>query len=136
MKRASFHAFSDATSNLLLGSKDGSTPRSSINILTVLEKSDEKYPGILKAYQMLSESAHPNFQGLCLGYTEIDHGEFVTSFRNRWVEMTGDEQKRLMVLCLDIFENEYQEVWPRLFKEMESWIEKNDSILEETKRLG
>lgn len=129
----SFHDFSDITANLLLGSKDGSTPRSSINILTILENSEGQYPGILKMHQMLSESAHPNWEGIALGYYEIDHEEFVTNFRNKWGEITGKQQTDLILLCMDIFENEYQDIWPRLFKEMEKWIEEKDFFLEETK---
>lgn len=58
-----FHEFSTKTEVLLLGSRDGSTPFNSINILTVLTKCDNQYPGILAKYERLSESAHPNYEG-------------------------------------------------------------------------
>lgn len=57
-----FHAFGEKTSVLLLGSRDGSTEHQSINIVTILQKCDKRYPGIEKLYAILSESAHPNYE--------------------------------------------------------------------------
>ena len=49
------------------------------------------------------------------------------------MEITEGEQDQLMLTCMSVFEAEYQEVWPVLFEELESWIEQNDQMLEETK---
>ena len=57
-----FHEFSTKTSILLLGSRDGTTSHKSLNIITILEKCNSKYPGIKELYGSLSESAHPNYE--------------------------------------------------------------------------
>jgi hypothetical protein len=128
-----FHIFSDKTSQLLLGSKDQSTQHPAINIVTVLTHCDKRYPGILKLYGDLSESAHPNYEGMCVGYSTVDHENHVTNFANRWCEMYGDTHLKLMRDCIELFEAEYNEVWPRYFGDLERWIEVNDDELEATK---
>jgi lipid A disaccharide synthetase len=60
---------------LLLGSRDGSTEHQSINIVTILQKCDRRYPGIEKLYAILSESAHPNFEGMAAGYSKVNHAD-------------------------------------------------------------
>lgn len=59
-----FHEFSDATSKLLLGSRNEMTKHQSINILTIIEKANKKYNRIMKMYSDLSETTHPNWQGM------------------------------------------------------------------------
>ena len=86
----SLFAFEDTTTRLMLGSKNQSTPEASINILTVLERCEEKYPGILSIYGELSESAHPNFDGMYRGYSRVDEKKFITKFANQWqLSVTG-----------------------------------------------
>jgi len=129
-----FHSFSEKTSTLLLGSRNDTTTYKSINIVTVLEKCDKRYPGLMDMYADLSESAHPNYEGTCLGYSTVDHDAYEIEFSNRWMEMYGDRHLESMQLCMMIFEGEYNEVWPSLFEKLEKWIEKNDAELEATKR--
>ncbi len=128
-----FHAFSDKTSQLLLGSKDQSTQHVAINIVTVLGHCDKRYPGLAKWYADLSESAHPNYEGMLIGYSEADQENHVTTFSNRWATMYGASHLNAMEACMILFEAEYGEVWVRQFEEFEVWIEKNDAMLEATK---
>jgi len=128
-----FHAFGQATSILLLGSRNNSTEHKSLNIITVLEKCDKRYPGITRLYAELSESAHPNYEGLCSGYSKIDHDEYETIFSNRWMEKYGDGHLSSMNLCMETFHFEYDTVWLDLISKLESWIEANDAELEATK---
>lgn len=130
-----FHAFSEKTSTLLLGSRNETTMRKSINVVTVLEKCDKRYPGLMTLYADLSESAHPNYEGTCVGYSTVDHDAHEIAFSNRWMEMYGDKHLKSMELCMIIFEGEYNEIWPSLFEELEQWIEKNDTELEATKPI-
>lgn len=129
----SFHAFSEKTSALLLGSRNDTTMLKSINIVTVFEKCEKRYPGLMTLYADLSESAHPNYEGTCLGYSTINHDAYVVAFSNRWMDMYGDQHLESLQLCMMIFEGEYNEVWSSLFEELEQWIEANDSELEATK---
>jgi len=128
-----FHLFSQKTSKLLLGSKDKSTKHESINILTVLKKADEKYPGLMDMYANLSESAHPNFEGICFGYSRVDHENHVTTFSNNWVAMYAERHVPLMQLCILTFSSEYNDEWSTQFQSLEEWIVTNDSRLEATK---
>jgi len=128
-----FHEFSKKTSTLLMGSRDGSTPHKSLNIITILEKCNHRYPGIQELYGALSESAHPNYEGTCIGYSDVNRQEFITTFSNKWQMMYADRHIQNMELCIGTFYIEYNEEWPDAFEKLENWIEENDTLLESTK---
>ncbi|MCP4562404.1 MAG: hypothetical protein GY873_07085 [Bosea sp.] len=128
-----FHKFSDKTLRLTVGSKNKSTKAESINIITILSKCEKRYPGIEKMYARLSESAHPSYEGLCVGYSKIDHDLYDTNFSNRWMELYGDNHLGMVELCMESFEEEYNNVWGKLMSKLEDWIEANDDELEATK---
>lgn len=131
--KLSFHLFSDKTTTLLLGSRNNEQMPRSLNIVTVLEKCDKRYPGLMALYADLSESAHPNYEGLCMGYSKTDHDEYETRFSNRWAELYAERHIESMDLCMVTFHHEYNDVWPALMEELESWIEANDAELEASK---
>lgn len=128
-----FHTFSETTAILLLGSRNGVTRHAARNILTILEKCDKRYPGLKDLYDDLSESAHPNFEGTCMGYSTVDHDNYVTNFSNRWAKIYADGYIGLMQKCIELFEAEYNEVWKIQMEQLEAWMEANDSMLEATK---
>lgn len=125
-----FDSFSQITSRLMLGSKDSSTEHESVNILTVLQKCNKKYPGILNLYEILCESAHPNYDGVCTGYSYIDHEKDETIYENRWAELYSSSLETGIDICITVFEQEYNDVWTSYFEDLESWLEKNDIALE------
>lgn len=131
--RLDFHQFSEQTRILLLGSRNGSTPLSALNIMTILHKCDKRYPGLEKLYGTLSESAHPNYEGILAGYSEVDHESAETHFSNRWMDKYGGSHVNSIDLCMTIFNYEYEELWPDLIEKLEAWIVENDARLEETK---
>lgn len=126
----SFHDFGERTAVLLLGSRNSDILPSALSILTVLEKCDKRYPGLMALYADLSESAHPNYKGLLKGYSELDASELETTFSNRWMEMYGDRHLGMMELCMETFHGEYSVVWADLIEKLERWIEANDAELE------
>ena len=128
-----FHLFAQKTSTLLLGSRDGSTNHPALNIVTILSKCDRRYPGLEKLYGLLSESAHPNYEGMMAGYSKVDHSERETHFANRWMQLHGASHLEAMDLCMMTFHHEYDEVWADLMGKLESWIAENDDSLEATK---
>jgi hypothetical protein len=132
-RQVSFHVFGAKTSTLLLGSRNDRTGHKSINIVTVLQKCDKRYPRLMKLYADLSESAHPSYEGLCMGYSTIDHSEYETTFSNRWAELYGERHLSAMELCMETFHHEYNDVWVELIEKLEGWIEANDEELEATK---
>ena len=117
-----------------MGSRDGSTPHQSLNIVTILKKSNTRHPGIEQLYSMLSESAHPNYEGTCIGYSKLDREDHTTTFSNRWAAMYRERHIEFISLCITLFYGEYNEEWSVAFEQLEAWIEKNDSQLEATKR--
>ncbi len=128
-----FHAWGKKTSTLLLGCRNNEKMPKSINIITVLQKCDKRFPGLMNLYASLSESAHPSYEGLCRGYSKINHSEFETTFSNRWMELYGEHHLNSMELCMETFHYEYNEVWSDLIEKLESWIEANDVELEASK---
>lgn len=129
-----FHAFSEKTETLLLGSRNGSTPFKAVHINKVLDECDKQYAGMKKIYEDLSESAHPNYEGMSRGYTLIDHKADTVTFTNRWAELYGEKHPDAMMLCLEIFQHEYNSGWTDLFEKLENWIETNDAKLEAAKK--
>ena len=128
-----FHAFSEKTSRLLLGSRDKTTSHESIPILTVLEGADKRYPGLLTWYAALCESAHPNYEGMLLGYSTADPQNHVTTFENRWKELHGDLHDAALNACLVAFVDEYDQEWLAAMGALETWLEAHDSELEASK---
>ncbi len=131
--KLNFHVFAEKTAVLLLGSRNNESMPDSINILTVLGKCDKRYPGLMKLYGDLSESAHPNYEGLMSGYSTTNYDEYETNFSNRWMELHGGHHLGRIKLCMEVFHHEYDEVWPDLIGKLEKWIEANDAELEATK---
>ena len=130
----SFFEFDELTMQLLMGSRNGGTNQEAINILTVLTKADKQYPGILSMHQRLSESAHPNFDGLLYTYSESNPEKLETHFSNRWASIFAAEQEPAMAFVFAVFESEYNSAWPRAFEELECWIRENDAELEKQRR--
>lgn len=128
-----FHTFSDKSSQLLLGSKNQSTNHSAINIVTVIGHCDKRYPGLMTLYGDLSESAHPNYEGVCVGYSTVDRENSETTFENRWAEKHRHTHLKAVQACITLFEAEYNDVWLAHFDALEHWIEANDVVLEATK---
>lgn len=131
--KLNFHLFGAKASTLLLGSRNNEDGPRSLNIVTVIEKCDKRYPGLMQLYADLSESAHPSYEGLCMGYSKINQDEYETNFSNRWMELYGDRHLGSMELCMSTFHHEYNDVWPARIEKLESWIEASDADLEATK---
>ncbi len=124
-----FDEFSELTNCLMLGGRREDSPYAAINILSVLDRAEKKYPGLRKTYDDLSESAHPNCDGMGIGFSKIDRENYVTIFENRWHEMFARSQLPLIELCILIFESEYNDVWLEAMESFEIWLVENDAEL-------
>jgi Family of unknown function (DUF5677) len=127
----SFFEFDDITKKLLMGSKNEATSQAAVNILTVLCKAEKSHPGLLSMHQRLSESAHPNYDGVLYGYSSTDPEKYETHFQNRWVELFEPEQEPATTFVFAVFEQEYNSTWHQLMTVLETWLEKNDAALEQ-----
>lgn len=128
-----FHTFCDKTTLLVLGSKNKMTDYEALNINTVLKHCGKRYEFIEELYADLSECAHPNHEGLVMGYNRSDRENFVENFSNRWAEMYSKSHELGIMLVVDIFLHEYNVEWIEKFSELEAWLVNNDAELERTK---
>lgn len=132
--KISFNDFENITTRLLLGSRNINKMPNSINVITLIEDSEGKYPGIKKIYDDLSETAHPNYAGVCNGYTKLNQKEYETEFGIFWKERYGKQHETAIIVCLQLFEDEYNVEWIKLFEQLEKWLEKNDKKLERQRK--
>jgi len=131
-----FHTFDQKTRTLLLGSRDGSTKHMSMNIVSVLKQCERKYTGISSVYAALSECAHPNFEGICFGYSDVDYERNETNFSNKWESMWADRHESLVKLVCAVFKTEYNDVWKSQMEGLETWLIEHDAELSAAKSEG
>lgn len=129
--KLNFNAFSRVTSQLAAGRKNETEGPVAINTVTMLDHGDKRYPGLRRIYDNLSESAHPNFDGMVWGYSKVDHDEHATNFSNRWMALHGERHLEAIDLCMLTFHHEYNDVWADQIDRLEAWIADNDKSLEE-----
>lgn len=132
---ATFEEYEQKTSVLLLGSRDKSTKHQSINVLTLLKHVDGSYPGVLNVYNTLSEAVHPNFEGVCFGYSEIEHEQHETSFAIKLYDMWAYRHDSLFSLVAMVFEHEYNAVWAPQQEQLEAWLVAHDKDLSPSKSV-
>jgi hypothetical protein len=126
---SNFKDFDKDIRKLVSGSKDKSTEYESINILTILEKCEYKYPNLKALYHRLSETAHPNFDGMELGYCDYDDKEKTVKFSNRMSELWSGTHEDQLSSCFSIYVHEFNDVWPEKFAALENWLEEHDAEL-------
>jgi len=126
----SFFDFDELTKQLLMGSKNGATSLSAVNILTVLSQAEKAHPGLVSMHQHLSESAHPNYDGVLFGYSSTDPEKLETRFVNNWVQFFGMEQEPGTAFVLAVFEHQYNVIWHQQMGQLEQWLRDNDVTLE------
>jgi hypothetical protein len=127
--KMSFDDFDNITTRLLLGAKNIDKLPDPVNIMKLIEDSESKYPGIKKAYDNLSEIVHPNYRGVCDGYTKLNRQKYETEFGLYYEEQYGNQYELMIKKGLQTFEEEYNE-WEKRFEQLEKWLEKNDNKLE------
>lgn len=132
-RKIQFNEFDQKTENLLLGSHTNETAFRPVRVGKVLKSIKVRYPELERLYSALSEDAHPNFEGLCVGYSKVDYTEHVTHFSNRWMELYADKHPIYLQLCMEVFFHEYSEIWNTQLRKFEIWIEANDAELEAEK---
>jgi hypothetical protein len=113
---------------LLLGSKSGITDLPAINVLSFVDAMDGKIPKFRKAYDSLSEYAHPNWSGMMLLYSKHDEKKVLTEFGPYARDHTfiAESGLSLLIASLGAFEWVYEEIGnalPAIIEMCESDIE-------------
>jgi hypothetical protein len=131
--KQSYFEYDEFTSRALRGTRNDTTTPAAVSIMTALEKTGQKYPEITEIHQLLSESAHPNSDGVLFGYSSSNPKLYETNFANYWEERFGGIQDPATAIVFSRFEMEYNDVWPMTLEKFENWLEENDARLETEK---
>lgn len=131
--------FDTYTMRITVGSRDESKPtqHEAINVMTAVQKSNKAYPALLNIFNRLSESAHPNYDGVTYAYSRPLPDVHETQFGNYWQENFGHQQEPGTAYVFGCFSDAYNVHWIRAMVALEQWLRDNDSELEaqlQTKR--
>lgn len=105
-KNKNIKEFDTIITNILYGSRDGSTDYVSVNILTMIDKIDKEYPNYRSTYDRLSEYSHPNFTGTSLIYGTPQEDKVVL-FNRLSSRYTTNKNELIHDLCLCITRLKY-----------------------------
>jgi len=78
--------------------------------------------------------SHPNYDGICEGYIKLNRKEYEAEFGIFWEERYGNQHETAIGICLEIFDEEYNNEWVKWFEALEKWLEDNDNKLERQRR--
>jgi len=124
----------DVLMRMLVGSKKWDDMPQAINILTCLQGMNKKIPGVLAAYDSLSEMAHPNWRGVFGLYAETDRANYISYFGRALGDKPAHATGTIldsMLGSLGAFEyayNRISEMMPGFLAELEGiWSDEDDS---------
>lgn len=122
-------AFGELTTRFVIGSRITGDV-APIHVLKAVEDANKTYDGLLELYNTLSETVHPNYDGLVGSYVRIDHEEHVAYLGDFAQERFG----RLLVpyagYVFIAFQCTYNDPWIRSMEALEKWLRDNDEHLE------
>ncbi len=109
---------------MLLGWKSPSDMPEAFNILTPIDHLNRQAPGVRRAYDLMSEFAHPNWSGVSSLFSRTDREKYVTHFGRFETKQEALRAKAVSALaaCLAIFEfdyNKFADVMPVWLAELE-----------------
>ena len=122
-----FFKFEDELNTLIFGSRTDDTQYTSKNTVTLVEKADKKYKGLMKSFESLCEKAHPNYSGLMDAYSKHHGKGTYTLFEHQY--SAKDTDYDLIRRIIEIFRKEYN-AWDENYTNLIRWLEDNDEELE------
>jgi hypothetical protein len=123
-----FTRFCEVLLKLLFGSKLIEHNPDPINVMEAIRAGDKVYPGLLNAFNSLSESAHPNFDGMLMGFASGNEDEKRLTFHDK-TDVHSPSNVKLMSLCIEIFEHEYDAAFLESMRSLEVWLVDNEENL-------
>lgn len=133
--RLSFKEFQGIVSRLHLGDSTNEDSHQPIRVGKMIELAEkETHSGIDKAYENLCQFAHPNFDGVAVGFSKPNPKEYETTFGDFFQEKFGVRHLNDLATTLKICDAQYNEVWPKNLEALEKWLETNDERLERESR--
>ena len=131
--QASFHEFNETSHKLIFGSKNDTTNTTAVNILTILKQASKVYPLLQEMYDVLSETTHPNWDGMDFSYSNASNKEMSATFGFFAGERFTSSQVVMIGILLEFFEIEYNDRWNSNFEHFEQWLITHNSYLESTR---
>jgi len=128
--------FDKTTMRLLMGSRNGGH-FDAVNILTALNAANRRYGALEMIHTKLSESVHPNYDGVIYAYSRGVPSEMETKFDDYWQKNFGHEQDPALGYVFPVFADAYNNHWIRAMERLEQWLRDNDERLEDERhRMG
>jgi hypothetical protein len=125
----SWWEFEPLTMRLLMGSRNGGNFEA-VNILTALRAANRRYGALELIHTKLSESVHPNYDGVVYGYSRGIPSDMETRFGNYWQENFGHEQDPALGYVFPAFADAYNNHWIDAMEHLEQWLRDNNEQLE------
>lgn len=102
----------DRLKQLLLGSRVEPALPQATNVITMLKRADKDVPGVWRNYELMSELAHPNYQGALGSFGKPDRETLITYFgrgirKNLYPAKVG---LRCLIGSLGLLEHAYNKI--------------------------
>ncbi len=113
-----------------MGSKNGGHSEA-VSILTTLKVANRRYGALELIHKKLSESVHPNYDGVVYAYSRGIPSDMETRFGNYWQENFGHEQDHALGYVFPVFADAYNNHWIDAMERLEQWLRNNNERLEQ-----
>lgn len=102
--------FSEFVNRLLLGSRNPKAKYEAYNVLNAIDELDKLIPSFRRAYDMCSEFAHPNADGMINSYGRMDHQTLLFNLDPRKYQPPVDGIVPVLAAGLELFIHVYDEM--------------------------
>lgn len=120
--------FDELTMRLIAGRRDYGELES-IQVLNAIRDADKTYPALKEIHDRLSETVHPNYDGVVGSFVRLDREHHVAYLG----DFAGERYSRLLVpyagYTFTVFQNSYNERWLAAIERLEQWLRDNDNRL-------
>jgi hypothetical protein len=134
--KLSWFDFENDTMRILVGSKSSLVVDGyeAFNILSVLKRANRTYGALENMHQKLSESVHPNYDGVIYAYSKPVPEAKETHFGNYWTTNFGHQHAPGTAYVFACFFDAYNCRWIDAIESLETWLRENDAELEATRQ--
>jgi hypothetical protein len=124
--------FDTETMKILVGSRSSTSPNKfeAFSIVTAVKRANRAYGALDNIHEKLSESVHPNYDGVIYAYSRPAPEDHETRFGNFWIENFGHEHLPGTAYVFACFADAYNVHWIEAMSALEQWLRDNDEDLE------
>lgn len=122
--------FNDLTMRFVLGRRDAGAEVIAVQILNALRDANRVYEGLVDIHEALSETVHPNYDGVVGSYVRIDREEHIAHFGDFAQERFGRMLVPYAGYVFTAFEDSYNNHWVASIEKLEQWLRDNDDRLQ------